>query len=53
VLTDLLSRTVYHEQVIDTEDESVIDTSNIPGGMYLLKVRTNQKEFTMKVMIER
>jgi GH43 family beta-xylosidase len=53
MLTDLLSRTVYHEQVIDTEDESVIDTSNIPGGMYLLKVRTNQKEFTMKVMIER
>jgi hypothetical protein len=52
-LIDLLSRKIYHE-VVSTEDEQrILNTSDIPAGIYLLRIKSSQKEFSTKVTIEK
>jgi GH43 family beta-xylosidase len=52
VLCDLLSRVVY--QGVGTSDNSVfVDTKDLASGIYLLHIKTNQKELTTKIIIEK
>jgi len=52
-LTDLLSQNVYHE-VVSTEDAQwILNTGDIPAGLYLLRIKSRQKEFLTKVVIEK
>lgn len=51
-LMDLLSRPVYHEAV-QNKEEQIINTTQFPAGLYLLRIKSSQKEFTTKVVIER
>ena len=49
-LTDLLGREVYRETVTGKSEWSV-STSNFPAGLYFLRIKSKQVEFTTKVII--
>ncbi len=52
VLCDLLSRVVYHS-VGSLGNSMVVDTKDLASGIYFLTIKTNQKELTTKIMIEK
>lgn len=52
-LMDLLSKEVYHEKVRSENEHWILKTSEFPAGLYLLRIKASQKEFAMKVIIER
>jgi len=52
-LTDLLSREVYHDTARNEDEQWILNTSAVPAGLYLLQIRSGQKEFTTKVIIEK
>lgn len=52
-LMDLLFRTVYHETGGNENEHRILNTSNFPSGLYFLRIRSGEEEFTMKVIIEK
>lgn len=53
VLTDLLSRMVYCKTEQHEDGYWILDTSDIPAGLYLLRMKSGQNELTTKVVIEK
>jgi GH43 family beta-xylosidase len=52
-LIDLLSRKVYHEIEGTGEEQWILNTSDLPAGLYLLRIKSREKEFLTKVTVEK
>lgn len=52
-LMDLLSRKVYYEVARTEDGQWILNTNEIPAGLYILRIKTREKEFTTKVVIEK
>lgn len=52
ILTDISGRTLPVRQVSAENGRWIIDVSNIPSGMYFIRVQTATRQFTEKIIIQ-
>jgi hypothetical protein len=52
-VTDLVSREVLRGKLVPDNKRLILDTSHLPSGMYLLRIKNGEKEFANKIIIEK
>jgi len=52
-LTDLLSRVVIKETITNEKGQWILNTTAFRSGIYFLRVKSSQKEFIKKIIIEK
>src|SRR5688572_30507138 len=52
-LTDLVSRVVFHGNLSSQDEEVELNTTDLQSGLYFLQIRSGEKKFTTKIIVEK